>query len=116
MRPEDLHRVLNILIQNSAEWMKSSSRRRIRLSAKRIGETCSLVVGDTGSGIDPSLGDAVFTAGYSGREAGAGMGLAIAKDLLTGCGGEISVLSDRRRRGANLQIVLPRKRSRSTLG
>ena len=42
MRPEDLHRVLNILIQNSVEWMKSSSRRRIQLSAKRIGETCSL--------------------------------------------------------------------------
>jgi K+-sensing histidine kinase KdpD len=43
------------------------------------------------------------------------MGLTIARNIVIFHGGEIEVIKDRRRRGANIRIVLPRKRSRATM-
>jgi signal transduction histidine kinase len=56
----------------------------------------------------------VFEAGFSMKKGGRGMVLTIARRLVEGHGGRIDVLVDRRRKGANLRIVLPRKRSRAT--
>jgi signal transduction histidine kinase len=42
------------------------------------------------------------------------MGLTIARRLVERHGGHIHIILDRRRRGANLRFVLPRKRSRAT--
>ena len=43
------------------------------------------------------------------------MGLTIARQLVESHGGRISVILDGRRKGANFQILLPRKRSRATI-
>jgi nitrogen fixation/metabolism regulation signal transduction histidine kinase len=56
----------------------------------------------------------VFEAGFSMKEGGRRMGRTIARRLMEGHGGRIDVLVDGRRQGANLRIVLPRKRSRAT--
>ena len=116
MRPEDLHQMLNIVVQNSVDWMKGNGGGRIRVQGRLRDGFCALIVSDTGPGIDPSLADSVFDPGFSGKERGRGMGLAIARDLAGACGGSIRVLTDRRRRGASIEILLPRKRSRATLG
>jgi signal transduction histidine kinase len=54
----------------------------------------------------------VFEPMYTGREGARGMGLTIARNIVRACGGDISVVRDRRRKGATLKITLPRKRSR----
>ena len=53
----------------------------------------------------------VFKAGLSTKEGG--MGSTIAERLLERHAGRLLVLLDGRRRGANLRLVLPRKRSRA---
>ena len=57
----------------------------------------------------------VFDPLFTRKEGGRGMGLTLARKLAESHRGSISLLMDGRRRGANFQILLPRKRARATL-
>jgi signal transduction histidine kinase len=61
------------------------------------------------------VADRVFEPLFSGKEGGQGMGLTIARSIVKVHGGEIHALTDGRRRGASIRILLPRKRSRATV-
>jgi signal transduction histidine kinase len=76
---------------------------------------CELVFSDNGSGIAPELAHRIFEPLYSGREGGRGMGLTIARNIAHFHGGKIEVIADRRRKGASIKVILPRKRSRATM-
>jgi signal transduction histidine kinase len=115
MRPETLHRLLYILITNSLDWLHGARHPRIRIVARTTDQSCEIVFSDNGPGIDPAFADRVFEPFFSGKEGGQGMGLAIARNLVTLHGGHIAVVTDGRRRGANIRIILPRKRSRATV-
>jgi C4-dicarboxylate-specific signal transduction histidine kinase len=115
MRPETLHRLLHILTVNSLEWLESKRDPRIRVVARPIGDRCEVVFSDNGPGISPAIADRVFDPLFSTKERGRGMGLTIARGLVELHGGRIAVLVDGRRRGANIQLLLPRKRSRATI-
>jgi signal transduction histidine kinase len=115
MRPESFHRVLQILTSNSLEWLHGVKDPEIRVKAAALDDSCELIFSDNGPGIAPELAERVFDPLYSGREGGRGMGLTIARNIVAFHGGRIEVITDRRRRGANIRIVLPRKRSRATM-
>jgi len=115
MRPQSFHRILHILAVNSLDWLYRVKNPRIRVRAAARPEHCELIFSDNGPGISPGLAERVFDPRFSGREGGRGMGLTIAMDILKLYGGQIQVISDRRRRGANIRILLPRKRSRATV-
>jgi len=115
MRPETFHRILHILMTNSLEWLHGVRKPEIRIKATGRGDSCDLVFSDNGPGIAPELAERVFEPLYSGREGGRGMGLTIARNIVIFHGGEIAITTDRRRRGANIRVVLPRKRSRATM-
>ena len=115
MRPESFHRILYILTTNSLEWLHGVRNPEIRIKAMAREDFCELVFSDNGPGIASELSGRVFEPLYSGREGGRGMGLTIARNIVTFHGGEIEVITDRRRRGANIRIMLPRKRSRATM-
>ena len=112
-RPEDLHGVLQILVQNSLDWVNGDGG-QISVTAGPSASYCRLVFSDTGPGIDPGLAELIFRPGYSSKEGGRGMGLWIARHLLARYGGAIALITDRRRRGANFEVLLARKRSRAT--
>ena len=114
MRPESFHRLLHILTANSLEWVPVSEP-QIRIQVKADGDSCELVFSDNGPGISPELADMVFEPLFSGREGGRGMGLTIARNIVSAHGGAIAVGRDRRRKGASICIQLPRKRSRATM-
>ena len=115
MRPESFHRILHILMTNSLEWLHGVRKPEIRIKATARGDSCHLVFSDNGPGIAPDLAERVFEPLYSGKEGGRGMGLTIARNIVVFHGGEIEVITDRRRRGANIRVVLPRRRSRATM-
>lgn len=71
---------------------------------------------DTGPGIPAALVGQVFEAGFTMKERGRGMGLTLARRIVEAHGGSIHVIIDGRRKGANLRVSLPRKRSRATFG
>jgi signal transduction histidine kinase len=115
MRPETFHRLLHIFATNSLDWLHGIRQPRIRISAKRQEQTCDIIFADNGPGIPAAVADRVFEPLFSGKEGGEGMGLTIARSIVNVHGGEIHALSDGRRRGAAIRILLPRKRSRATV-
>ena len=78
-------------------------------------EECELIFTDNGPGIASQHAERVFEPMFSTKEGGRGMGLTIARNLMESHGGTIKVLTDRRRRGANLLLCWRRKRSRATI-
>jgi signal transduction histidine kinase len=115
MRPESFHRILHILTNNSLEWLRKTASPEIKVQANVRADRCEIVFSDNGPGISSELADRVFDPLFSGREGGRGMGLTIARNIVEAHGGRIDVIVDGRRRGANIRLVLPRKRSRATL-
>jgi C4-dicarboxylate-specific signal transduction histidine kinase len=115
MRPETFHRLLHILGTNSLDWLQGIREPRISIVARTADRNCEIIFSDNGPGIAPGIAERVFEPTFSGKEGGRGMGLTIARNLVVVHGGQIDVLTDGRRRGANIRILLPRKRSRATV-
>ena len=114
MRPELFLRLLFILAMNSLDWIDTAKRREISVEAVSADSRCVITFSDTGPGIPTQLADRVFDPFVSGKEQGHGLGLAVAKSLVTSHGGRIEVLR-RRRSGTHIRFDLPRKRSRVTV-
>jgi signal transduction histidine kinase len=115
MRPENFFCLLQILVSNSLDWARRVESPRIRIVVSAAGDNCEIVFSDNGPGIAPDIAGRVFEPLFSRKEGGRGMGLTIARQVVEAHGGRISVILDGRRKGANFQILLPRKRSRATI-
>jgi NtrC-family two-component system sensor histidine kinase KinB len=99
-------RVLDNLINNALRH--TSPGGTIRLLAMRVGQQVCIAVADTGEGIPSNQLALVFQpfVQIGGRRGGAGLGLAICKEIVTQHGGEISVTSQLRH-GSTFSISLP---------
>ncbi len=115
MRPENFYCLLQILTSNAIEWTQRVDAPRIRVVLSPADDYCEIVFSDNGPGVALDLAGRVFDPLFSRKEGGRGMGLTIARQLVEAHGGRICLLIDGRRRGANFQVLLPRKRSRSTI-
>jgi signal transduction histidine kinase len=87
---------LRHLIENAARYSPAGSR--IVLRAHRSGERLEFCVEDNGPGIDATDLPLIFEKFYRGRKSsnsvkGSGMGLAIARAIVTAHGGEIEASS-----------------------
>jgi signal transduction histidine kinase len=91
-----LKQVLLILLDNALKHTPSESS--ISLSSRAVNQQALLIIRDNGPGIKPSLIPHIFdrfTQGNTARSSsGAGLGLAIAKELLEAQGGTITVESE----------------------
>jgi two-component system, OmpR family, sensor histidine kinase KdpD len=90
--PDLLGRVLRHLLENAAGYTPPGSR--VTLSSRRIGDRLEFCVEDNGPGIDALDLPLIFEKFYRGRRGaaarkGSGMGLAIARAILTAHGGGI---------------------------
>src|SRR5207253_79421 len=83
MRPESFQRVLHILVTNSLEWLHGVRSPEVRIKAIARQTICEILFCDNGPGIAKELADHVFQPLYSTREGGRGMGLTIAKNIVT---------------------------------
>ncbi len=118
--PVQIHRLIVNLCTNAIRAMKNSSgeltisvrNREITLDdEKRImaGQYVMLSVGDTGVGIDERIISRIFDPYFTTHadEGGAGMGLAIVHEVVSGHHASIDVTSTRNR-GTTFDIFLPR--------
>jgi two-component system sensor histidine kinase KdpD len=95
--PHLLSRVLRHLLENAARYTPPGSR--VTLSSRRAGDRLEIRVEDDGPGIDAHDLPLVFEKFYRGKKRmnagkGSGMGLAIARAILTVHGGGIEAVSD----------------------
>ncbi len=102
--------VLNLVI-NAAEAIRSTQTGRgtIVVALAADSRRASLVVEDSGAGIDSAILERIFTRGFTTKEGGRGLGLAIVRSRARSCGGEV-VATSRLGQGARFEVRLPLRR------
>ena len=86
---------------------KAAAGGSVIVSVSRSGETVSIAVRDTGEGIPQEVRSRVFERFVKGPGSpGAGLGLAIAKDIVTAHGGSIDLTSEVGK-GTEVRVTLP---------
>ncbi len=109
--PELLDRLLRILLANSLKFT-SEGRIAVHVEPSRDRSTLEITVSDTGIGIPEELMETVFedfrqADGSSTRRVGGmGVGLALARRIVTLLGGNISA-SNREPHGTEFRVLLP---------
>lgn len=109
--PDQLHRILANLLRNARQAIEHQEVRaapgRVEVTLTRL-ENVSLVrVSDNGPGVPERVRERLFQpfAG-SGRPDGAGLGLAIARELAQGHGGDLT-LAETSDKGSTFELRLP---------
>ncbi len=109
--PNRLQQIIWNLVNNAIKFTPRGGTVRVHL--KQAHSHVSLVVSDTGCGIDPAFLPHVFErfrqsdASTTRRFGGLGLGLAIVKQLAELHGGEVGVRSEGLGRGATFTVSLP---------
>jgi PAS domain S-box-containing protein len=106
-----LEQVVTNLLANAVKFTPRGGE--IRITVAQQGEFATMVVSDTGQGIDPKLLPHIFERVRQGdssltrRHGGLGLGLAIAHQLVRLHGGEIEVESSGLNEGSRFTVRLP---------
>ena len=79
---------------------------RVRIRARPEGEFLCLEVSDNGIGIEESNIDRLFTAGYTTKASGSGLGLHSVANFVIGQGGKLEPHSDGIGKGATIRVLL----------
>jgi signal transduction histidine kinase len=79
---------------------------RVVLTTRPLVDRAEIVIADSGKGIDPSDLARVFDPYFTTKRGGTGLGLPIAKNIVEGLGGTLSVASTSRN-GTQIRIELP---------
>jgi len=102
-----LQQVLMNLLMNGIEAMKNTnSMRRLMIKSRLENEQVFVSVNDTGVGLPPEHADQIFTAFFTTKLHGTGMGLRISRSIVESHGG--SLLAEKNSpSGATLCFTLP---------
>ena len=105
---EQLKQVFLNLFLNAQEAMKSGGKLEITASVTRIDgiKAASVMVADTGGGIQPEVLHNIFNPFYTTKETGTGLGLPIANRIVTNHGGKIRV-NNHAGAGVEFTVTIP---------
>jgi signal transduction histidine kinase len=107
--PEQLHRILVNLFRNAREAIEARGHPggRIRLAGERHERDVHLQIIDNGPGLPDRVRQRLFQAfASSGRPGGAGLGLAISRELARAQGGDLELVESGAE-GTVFQLTLP---------
>jgi len=111
-----LQQVVLNLVMNAIEAMQPVRPRVLKVkSGQDKPGTVQVSIEDTGTGIDPSNVDRIFSALFTTKEHGIGMGLAICHSIIEHHNGRIWV-SPGAKRGSNFQFELPATTGKNSEG
>jgi CheY-like chemotaxis protein len=105
--PHQIGQVIMNLVVNARDAMPSGGC--LTIETGNVGQTVMLAIGDTGCGMDDETRARLFEPYFTTKEPGrgSGLGLATVYDVVTQCGGQISVTSGTGA-GSIFMIHLPR--------
>jgi PAS domain S-box-containing protein len=103
-----LQQVMMNLIMNSIDAMKDlEGRQELAIRSQRMGdEEVQVTVSDTGVGLPKEQADRIFSAFFTTKSHGTGMGLAISRSIVESHGGRLWA-SENPSRGASFSFTLP---------
>ena len=111
--PDRIQQVLGNLLDNALRHTPAGGQVRIQAAPTRSGEVV-IEVTDTGAGIPTDQLEAVFVrfhrvdpARRTERGSGSGLGLTIARAIITDHGGTLTAHSDGPGRGTTMRLTLP---------
>ena len=101
-----LHQVLTILLINALDAMPFGGRLNVR--AERVGSDTRLTLTDTGVGIEPQALKRLFEPFATGRpeSGGTGLGLNVARWIMSKHGGDVKISSDGIGKGTTVVLIL----------
>lgn len=105
---DQIRQVLWNLLKNAIQASPTASTVEIRVEDQ--GECAMLAVADQGAGIDPAQRERIFDMFYSERTHGAGIGLALVRQIVDAHGGTIEADSNLGA-GATFRVTLPKRAS-----
>lgn len=109
--PDQLYRVLSNLVRNATEVLATAPSEPapiVKIAATRIAEVAVIDITDNGPGLPPHARQHIFEPFQgSARRGGTGLGLVIAREIITAHGGTIAYVDAADRSGAHFQICLP---------
>jgi signal transduction histidine kinase len=103
-----LQQVLMNLMINGIDAMKDADGTRELIIRSQQAEDGQLVlsISDTGVGLPPQQADQIFSAFFTTKPQGTGMGLRISRSIVESHGGRLWA-TDNSQRGASFYIILP---------
>lgn len=102
--------VIMNLIQNSIYWLSTvDSERRIDVKVSDEQDGLSVILSDSGPGIQPGTEENIFEPYFSTKPDGIGLGLAIVGEIMAEYEGELSLINDAELSGASFKLLF-RKR------
>ena len=108
------HQMLVNLIKNSIEAIDELAKLgepneapRIQFRVYTDSDFLSIDVTDNGIGIEPEDIQRVFSAGFTTKEYGSGLGLHSSANFVIGIGGQIQPLSEGKGKGATMHVTFP---------
>ena len=115
IQESQFHQMLVNLLKNSIEAIDElfqagglSETPRIGITAYVSDDFVCLEVSDNGVGIEQKNLDLIFSAGYTTKESGMGLGLHSIANFVIGSGGQIHALSEGIGKGTTMRILLRR--------
>ena len=87
-----LEQVLVNLLQNALDAVAETPAPRVRLTVVEHNDGVELTVEDNGPGLDPAIATEIFTPFVTGKPDGLGLGLGIARDIMTEFGGMLETI------------------------
>ena len=104
-----LIQILINLIKNGKEAMEKSLERELQISILNGLDAITIVVTDTGCGIEPGQLEKVFGHGFTTKQKGYGFGLHSCANYMTEMGGSMWAESDGPNKGSSMHLSFPRQ-------
>lgn len=105
---DELRGALVNILKNAAESCASRRGVRVRVTVRTQGEQLSIDVLDDGDGIAAEANEKMFSAFFTTKAAGTGLGLCIAKSAVEAAGGMFTLTNRSDSRGARATVTLER--------
>ena len=113
IQESQFHQMLVNLIKNSVEAIdelgtlrEHNEAPRIHIHSHILDESLCIDITDNGIGIDTQDLQRIFSAGFTSKEHGSGLGLHSSANFVIGSGGKIQACSDGKGKGATVRILL----------